>query len=77
MQLRIMGTEEECLSMVRLIRENVPKEYIRSISDYYPNRRKNILSNEGRIYVSFKDGSVYETSRECVKGRGNVLVKKN
>lgn len=76
MQLRIMGTEEECKSMVRLIRENVPKEYIRSISGYYPNIRKNILSNEGRIYVSFMDGPVDGSSGKSVTAGGKKLVKK-
>ena len=48
MKMRIMGTEEECAAMVNLIRSTVPKEYIKSISSFYPNKRQN-FSNEGYI----------------------------
>lgn len=54
MKMRIMGTREECAAMVQLIRETVPKEYIRSISNFYPNRRQT-YSNEGRVYCEFAD----------------------
>jgi len=54
MKLRIMGTKEECAAMVQLIRQTVPKEYIKSISAFYPNRRQT-FSNEGRIYCEFAD----------------------
>lgn len=54
MKMRIMGTEEECAAMVALIRANVPKEHIRSISRFYPNLRQT-YSNEGRIYCDFGD----------------------
>ena len=55
MQMRIMGTRQECSQMVNVIRAYVPEEFIRSISGFYPNRRKNVVSNEGRVYVSFMD----------------------
>ena len=54
MKLRIMGTAEECAVMVALIRENVPEQYIKSISGFYPNRRQT-YSNEGRVYCEFSD----------------------
>ena len=54
MKLRIMGTKEECVAMVQLIRQTVPTEYIRSISAFYPNRRQT-FSNEGRVYCEFSD----------------------
>lgn len=54
MDIRIMGTEEECAAMVALIRQTVPKEYIRSISNFYPNRRQT-YSNEGRVYCKFAE----------------------
>jgi len=54
MKMRIMGTEEECAAMVNLIRSTVPKEYIKSISNFYPNRRQT-FSNEGRVYCEFSD----------------------
>lgn len=54
MKLRIMGTKAECEAMVRVIRQNVPNEYIKSISAFYPNRRET-FSNEGRVYCEFAD----------------------
>ena len=54
MKLRIMGTEEECAVMVDLICRTVPAKYIRSISDFYPNRRQT-YGNEGRVYCEFAD----------------------
>lgn len=54
MKLRIMGTKEECAIMVALIRENVPPQYIKSISGWYANRRC-AYSNEGRVYCDFSD----------------------
>ena len=55
MKLRIMGTEEECAVMVRLIRANIPEYYIKSISKWYRNERKVQFSTEGRIYCEFAD----------------------
>ena len=54
MKLRIMGTKEECAAMVEIIIRTVPKEYIKSISAWYPNRRQT-YSNEGRVYCDFAD----------------------
>ena len=54
MKLRIMGTKEECMVMVNLIRSTVPDEYIKNISSFYPNRRQT-FSNEGRVYCEFSD----------------------
>lgn len=55
MKIRIMGTPEECETFKKLIIATVPKQYIRSISGFYANRRNNEYSNEGRIYCEFKD----------------------
>lgn len=55
MQIRITGTLEECSRMAAVIRNNVPERYLRSISGFYPNRRKTTFSNEGRVYVNFAD----------------------
>ena len=55
MQIRITGTLEECSKMAKVIKDNVPNQYIRSISGFYPNRRKVAFSNEGRVYVNFTD----------------------
>lgn len=55
MKIRIMGTPQECETFRQLILATVPKQYIRSISSFYPNRRQNEFSNEGRIYCEFRD----------------------
>ena len=54
MKLRIMGTKEECAAMVEIIIRTVPKESIKSISAWYPNRRQT-YSTEGRVYCDFAD----------------------
>ncbi len=50
LSIRIMGTEDECSVFCAVVRKNIPKEYLRSISKFYPNRRQT-YSNEGRIYI--------------------------
>lgn len=59
MDLRIMGTEEECASFAAMIRATVPEKMIRQISKWYPNLRKGQFSTEGRIYVSFRDTVIF------------------
>lgn len=53
MKIRIMGTREECAAFTKIVKETVPKDYIRTISEFYPNRRKCTYSNEGRVYMEF------------------------
>ena len=55
MKLRIWGTQEECAAMVKVIRANVPEQYIKSISGWYRNDRKGQFSTEGRVYCDFRD----------------------
>jgi len=55
MQIRIIGTYDECAKITRIIMDTVPKQYIKSISGFYPNKRKCTFSNEGRVYVNFAD----------------------
>jgi integrase len=49
-----MGTEAECRAFAAMIRRSVPKECIRTISRFYPNRRAGQFSTEGRIYLEFE-----------------------
>lgn len=51
MKIRIMGTKEECAAFTKLVKETVPKEFIRTISEFYPNEFA--YSNEGRVYMDF------------------------
>lgn len=53
MKIRIMGTREECDAFTKLVKARVPKENIRTISNFYPNVRKCAYSNEGRVYMDF------------------------
>lgn len=50
MKIRIMGTEHECQEFAKMCRQMIPKKNLRSISNFYPNRR-GAYSNEGRIYI--------------------------
>lgn len=64
MEIRVMGTDEECSQFSDMVRRNVPKEYIRSISKWYANRG---YTTEGRVYIKFKDtysGASLEGPRE-------------
>lgn len=48
MKIRITGTKEECQTFA----DDLELYYeVRSVSDFYPNTRKNIRSKEGRIYI--------------------------
>lgn len=49
MKIRIMGFRGECEVFADMVCETVPPECLRSISEWYPNRRG--TSNEGRIYI--------------------------
>ncbi len=51
MKTRIMDTEDECSRFCTVVRGSIPKEYLRSISKFYPNQRKSQYSNEGRVYI--------------------------
>lgn len=65
MKIRIMGTEEECRDFVKMVRQSVPDSYIRSISNFYKNdRRKNMYSNEGRVYIDIDRPQIENTGRE-------------
>ncbi len=59
MDLRVMGTFDECRVFADLVMRTVPNEKIRSISDFYPNKGRNGFSNEGRIYIRFGDLSSF------------------
>ena len=49
MKIRIEGTKEECLKLA----DDLSLYYdIRSISEFYPNTRKNTFSKEGRMYIA-------------------------
>lgn len=50
MKIRVWGREDECAAFAKVVKENIPAEYLRSISKYYPNRPP---STEGRIYIEF------------------------
>lgn len=52
MQIRVMGSRQECDDFAAMIRAVVPKQWIRGISDFYPNRG---YGTDGRIYVTFRD----------------------
>lgn len=56
MEIRIRGSREECAAFVEMVRRTVPEPYIKSISGFYPDTRKCTYSNEGRVYLSFRDG---------------------
>ena len=55
MEIRVLGTRDECLEFSRMVRKNVDKDFIRSISKWYPNVRSGEYSTEGRIYIKFRD----------------------
>lgn len=55
MDLRVMGTREECSAFSDMIRKNVDKKFIRSISGWYANNRRGSYSTEGRVYINFRD----------------------
>lgn len=48
MELRLMGTRQEVDGFVQVVKDNVPREFVRSISGWYPNRGHTI---EGRVYI--------------------------
>lgn len=62
MDIRVMGTEEECAAFAKMVRETVPEKRIRQISHWYPNRRKGEFSTEGRIYISFRDIVIFPSN---------------
>lgn len=55
MKIRIMGTEHECQEFVKVCRATIPTQNLRSISDFYPNRR-GTYSKEGRVYIDVDVG---------------------
>lgn len=55
MDLRIMGTKEECRAFTDMVRKTVPESSIKSISGWYANKRKDEFSTEGRVYISFRE----------------------
>lgn len=55
MEIRIRGTREECANFVAMVRKNVPEEYIKTISGFYPDTRKCAFSTEGRVYLQFRE----------------------
>ena len=59
MDIRIMGTKEECEAFAAMVRETVPTKNIRQISHWYANHRKGEFSTEGRIYISFRDTVIF------------------
>lgn len=67
MKFRIMGTLEECNAFVQMIYETVPKQYIRTVSSFYPNNRKCSYSNEGRVYIEI-DRAEFDPTK--LKGAG-------
>lgn len=48
MKMRIMGTRDECDLMVEVFKRNIPRQYVRSISNFCPNRG---YTTEGRVYI--------------------------
>lgn len=68
MKIRIMGTEEECADFVKMIKKTVPRSYIRTISNFYPNLRKCTFSNEGRVYIDIDRPVIPKTDRELPEG---------
>lgn len=68
MKIRIMGTEEECADFVKMIKKTVPRSYIRTISNFYPNLRKCTFSNEGRVYIDIDRPVIPKTGRELPGG---------
>ena len=68
MKIRIMGTEDECADFVKMIKKTVPRSYIRTISNFYPNLRKCTFSNEGRVYIDIDRPVIPKTGRELPGG---------
>lgn len=58
-QIRVLGTEEECSQFSAMIRERVDPKYIRSISKWFKNERRGEFSTEGRVYIYFRDTFSY------------------
>lgn len=54
MKIRITGTKPECKKFVAMCVKAIPAGYLRNISDFYPNTRKNMYSNEGRVYIDLE-----------------------
>lgn len=69
MKIRIMGTQEECAAFVKMIKQTVPRSYIRTISNFYPNVRKCSFSNEGRVYIDIDRPVIPNTGYELKEGR--------
>ena len=53
MQIRITGTEDECETIANLLEKHFCEA--KTISEFYPNRRKVKKSVEGRVYITFDD----------------------
>ena len=68
MKIRIMGTQEECSSFVQMVKNTVPRSYIRNISCFYPNVRKCSYSNEGRVYIDIDKPVIPKTGHELPEG---------
>lgn len=68
MDMRIRGTRAECAAFIKIVRESVPEEYIRSISKFYPDTRKCSYSNEGRVYISFRETIAQIDDGRLLKG---------
>ena len=64
MKLRVMGTEAECKKFVAICVKMIPSGYLRNISDFYPNNRKSMYSNEGRVYI---DVEIPRDDRELIE----------
>lgn len=51
MKIRLTGSEKETIAFAEML----DKVYdVVSISEFYPNTRKNIKSKEGRVYMEIK-----------------------
>ena len=62
MDIRVMGTKEECEAFAAMVRDTVPVKMIKQISQWYPNIRKSQFSTEGRIYISFRDTVIFPSN---------------
>lgn len=68
-----MGTKEECMDFVAIVRGTVDPRYIRSISSFYPNKRKEMFSNEGRVYMEFTE----PPQKRSLRASGSQMVSED
>lgn len=51
MKIRLTGSEKETIAFAEMLDK---VQDVVSISEFYPNTRKNIKSKEGRVYMEIK-----------------------